>query len=122
MSGVGCGVNTPYDERRLLVILPPNVQADPMIDRSLYFFGRTLVALVQAMPLAWVALMGRCGGEVLFWVDGRHRKVALKNLTLCFYPAKTRKDIHALARENFRRIGETYGCAVKTAGMKGPAL
>jgi lauroyl/myristoyl acyltransferase len=93
-----------------------------MIDRSLYLFGSMLVALVQGLPLWFVAQLGRCGGEVLFWVDGRHRKVALKNLTLCFKEVKSKKEIHGLARENFRRIGETYICAVKTAGMKEPAV
>jgi KDO2-lipid IV(A) lauroyltransferase len=70
----------------------------------------------------WVARMGRCGGEVIFWLDGRHRKVALRNLALCFDAEKSPREIRALAQENFRRIGETYCCSIKTACMKEPAL
>jgi lauroyl/myristoyl acyltransferase len=88
-----------------------------MIEQVLYFLARMVVALLQAMPLLWVAQLGRCGGEVVFWLDGRHRKVALRNLTLCFHGVKSRQEIRALAHENFRRIGENFCCSVKTAGM-----
>jgi lauroyl/myristoyl acyltransferase len=76
------------------------------------------MAFIQAMPLLWIARVGRAGGTVIFWLDRRHRKVAIRNLTFCFHPEKSREEIHALALENFRRIGETYCCAIKTSGMK----
>jgi lauroyl/myristoyl acyltransferase len=87
------------------------------MDRSLYVIARLLVGLLQALPLTWVAVLGRCTGEVVFWLDGRHRKVAMRNLTLCFAAVKSPKEIRALAHENFRRIGENYCCAIKTAAM-----
>jgi KDO2-lipid IV(A) lauroyltransferase len=64
-----------------------------------------------------VARLGRCGGEAVFWLDGRHRKVALQNLTLCFQGEKSPAEIRALAHENFRRIGENFCCSIKTASM-----
>jgi len=88
-----------------------------MIDQTLYLLARMVIALLQAMPLLWVAQLGRCGGEVIFWLDGRHRKVALRNLTLCFQSVKSTAEIRALAHENFRRIGENFCCSVKTASM-----
>lgn len=88
------------------------------MDRLLYALGRIAVACIQAMPLLWIAHVGRLGGTVVFWLDRRHRKVAIRNLTFCFHPEKSRKEIRALALENFRRIGETYCCAIKTSGMK----
>ncbi len=91
--------------------------AASFVDRSLYVVGRIAVAFIQAMPLVWIARVGRVGGTVLFWLDRRHHKVAIRNLTLCFHPEKSRKEIRALALENFRRIGETYCCAIKTSGM-----
>ncbi len=87
------------------------------MDQALYFVGRMIVAIIQAMPLLWVARLGRCGGGVVFWLDGRHRRVALQNLTLCFQSVKSTKEIRELAHENFRRIGEAYCCSIKTAGM-----
>ena len=43
--------------------------------------------------------------------------MALRNLALCLGQERTSNEIRALARENFRRLGENYCCAVKTAAM-----
>ena len=83
----------------------------------LYLGARVLVTLLQVLPLTWVARIGRAAGAVFYWLDARHRRVALQNLKLCFGDVKSELEIKALARENFRRIGENFCCAVKTAGM-----
>ena len=83
----------------------------------IYLLGRSVVAVLQALPLVWVARLGRTGGALAFWLDGRHRRVCLNNLTLCFGKEKSPEEIRALAKENFRRIGENYASAVKTAAM-----
>jgi KDO2-lipid IV(A) lauroyltransferase len=83
----------------------------------LYYLARAAVALIQRLPLTWVARLGRSGGGLLFWLDARHRRVALRNLTMCFGHEKSRPALRALARENFRRIGENFACAIKTAAM-----
>jgi lauroyl/myristoyl acyltransferase len=83
----------------------------------IYLLGRGVVAFLQALPLVWVARLGRAGGALAYWLDGRHRRVVLDNLTRCFGREKSRAEIRALARENFRRIGENYASAVKTAAM-----
>ena len=63
------------------------------------------------------ARWGALGGGLAYWLDARHRRVALRNLTLCFGREKSPAEIRALARENFRRIGENFACAIKTAAM-----
>jgi KDO2-lipid IV(A) lauroyltransferase len=83
----------------------------------LYWLARALVACVQRLPLEFVARLGRAGGGLAFHLDGRHRRVVLDNLTLCFGKEKSAAEIRAIARENFRRIGENYLAAVKTAAM-----
>src|SRR5260370_42104850 len=88
-----------------------------MLDRLLYFIARGLVGLLQALPLVWVACLGRAGGALAYWCDARHRRVAVRNLARCFDREKTPAEIRALARENFRRIGENYACALETASM-----
>ena len=88
-----------------------------IIELPLYLVARAVVALLQALPLRWVARLGRGGGSLAWWLDARHRRVTLKNLTLCFGNEKSPGAIRALARENFRCIGESYACAVKTAAM-----
>jgi KDO2-lipid IV(A) lauroyltransferase len=87
------------------------------MDTLLYYAASGLVALVQALPLRWVARLGRMGGALAYWIDARHRRVALRNLTMCFGQEKSPVEIRALARENFRRIGENFACAAKTAAM-----
>ena len=83
----------------------------------LYCLARLMIATLQALPLPVVARLGRAGGAVAWWLDARHRRVALANLDLCFAGEKSPAEIRALAKENFRRLGESYGCAVKTARM-----
>jgi lauroyl/myristoyl acyltransferase len=87
------------------------------MDRPLYYLARGLVAFIQALPLSWVARLGRAGGALAYVLDGRHRRVAQRNLALCFGGELDAESIRALARENFRRIGENFACAAKTAGM-----
>lgn len=82
----------------------------------LYLLARAVVGLLQALPLPVVARLGRVGGGAAFWLDARHRRVALRNLEMCF-GGKSAEEIRALAKENFRRIGENYAGAVKTAAM-----
>src|SRR5258708_1918381 len=87
------------------------------MERLLYYLARGLVALLQALPLNAAARLGRAGGWLAYWLDGRHRRVAQANLTLCFGREKSPAELRALAKENFRRIGENYACAIKTAAM-----
>jgi KDO2-lipid IV(A) lauroyltransferase len=92
------------------------------MDLLLYGLARAVVALLQALPLPLVARLGRLGGIVAYGLDGRHRRVALRNLAMCFGKELGPAGIRALARENFRRLGENYASAVKTAVMSPAAL
>jgi KDO2-lipid IV(A) lauroyltransferase len=88
----------------------------------IYWLGRAFIGFVQMLPLSLVARAGRVAGTLAFYLDSRHRRVALQNLTLCFGREKTAAEILAIARENFRRIGENYLSAIKTAVMSPQAL
>jgi lauroyl/myristoyl acyltransferase len=85
------------------------------MNRFLYLLARLGIGLIQALPINWVARIGRCGGAVMFWLDRRHRRMAVQNLTRCFGAEMSPREIQQLARENFRRLGENYCSAVKTA-------
>lgn len=78
--------------------------------------ARVVVAFLQALPLGAVAWLGRTFGALAYWLDARHRKMAARNIAMCF-PEKSATEVRALARENFRRIGESFACAVKTASF-----
>ncbi|MGD0745651.1 MAG: hypothetical protein ABSA45_10900 [Verrucomicrobiota bacterium] len=92
------------------------------METLLYFLARGVVAFLQSLPLTLVARLGRAGGGLAYWLDARHRRVAWQNLTMCFGHEKSPAEIRAIARENFRRIGESFACAVKTAAMNFEAL
>jgi KDO2-lipid IV(A) lauroyltransferase len=82
----------------------------------IYWSGRAFIAFVQMLPLRLVARLGRAGGGLAFYLTARYRRVALDNLTRSF-PEKNAAEIRAIARENFRRLGENYASAIKTAAM-----
>jgi KDO2-lipid IV(A) lauroyltransferase len=88
-----------------------------MLDDLLFFVAWSAVRLLQALPLTWVARVGRAGGGLAYYLDGRHRRVTQRNLAMVFGYEKSAGELRALARENFRRIGENFGCAIKTAAM-----
>lgn len=87
------------------------------MDKVLYIFAWTFIKLLQSLPLRGVARLGRLGGALGYWIDRRHRRVMLENLTYCFGDERTREQIQELAHENFKRIGENYACGIKTASM-----
>ncbi len=86
------------------------------MDFLLYWLARIVVAGIQLLPLRLVARLGRASGALAFHIDGRHRRVALRNLAMCF-PEKSSDAVRAIAKENFRRLGENYLSAIKTAAM-----
>jgi len=88
------------------------------MDLLLYVPARLLIGLAQALPLGVVARFGRFIGWMVYLVDGRHRRVAIRNMTEAFGDEMSAKEIRGLARENFRRIGESFGSAIKTMTMK----
>lgn len=92
------------------------------MDWLIYIFARTLLALFQLLPLGLAARIGRVLGGLVYHLDARHRRVALKNLTMCFGSEKSAREIEALARENFKRIGENFACAAKTMAMSPEAM
>lgn len=87
------------------------------MDALLYWFARAAVALIQALPLTLAARLGRAGGAAAFWLDARHRRIAFQNLQLVFGGEQSPAEIHAIAKENFHRLGENYVSAIKTAAM-----
>jgi len=82
-----------------------------------YWLARGLLAPVQVLPLAWVARLGQVGGGVAYWLDRRHRRAARQNLARCFGTGCSPGELRAIARANFRRIGENFACAARTAAM-----
>src|SRR5262245_51019502 len=92
------------------------------MDGLLYWLGKALVTSIQLLPLRVVARAGRLGGAAAWVMDGRHRNVALEHLTAAFGKECSAAEIREIARENFKRLGENYCCAVKTSAMNDQRL
>ncbi|MDR3457909.1 MAG: hypothetical protein P4N60_10720 [Verrucomicrobiae bacterium] len=82
----------------------------------IYWAARLAVAVIQRLPLLLVARLGRGFGAVAGRLAGRYRRLAIESLTLCF-PEKSDREIRQIAGETFRRLGENYACAIRTAAM-----
>jgi lauroyl/myristoyl acyltransferase len=80
------------------------------------------IGFVCLLPMRWAAQLGRRCGQMAYFIDARHRRVARKNLTACFAATKTPEEISAIAHENFKRIGENICCAIKSASMDEEAV
>src|SRR4026208_749131 len=87
------------------------------MDWLLYIPVLLLVRVLQSLPLRVVARIGRHGGGLAYWIDARHRRVALRNLEMWLGSEYSRDKLRAIAKENFRRRGENYPHAIKPAAM-----
>ena len=65
-----------------------------------------LLWLLHWLPLPILAALGRGLGRLLWHVAGSRRRIALRNLALCF-PAWTGDQRRALAREHFQWLGRS---------------
>ncbi len=92
------------------------------MDTLLFILARGAILPLQLLPLKLVARLGRLGGRIAWRLDRRHRTVTIDNLTRCFGKEMTAAEIESIARENFRRLGENYASAIKTASMSPAAI
>jgi KDO2-lipid IV(A) lauroyltransferase len=66
-----------------------------------------LLWLLHFLPLPLLAALGRGLGRLLWWLAGSRRRIALRNLELCF-PEKIPAERTALAREHFGWLGRSF--------------
>ena len=73
-----------------------------MMDNVFYYLLLALARLLRALPVRFVAAVGRFVGGLVYFLDRRHQRVATENLRRCF-PEKTEAERRGIAREHFRR-------------------
>ena len=86
------------------------------METALYLIARCGIGIVFCLPLKLGAWYGRRGGAMAWYLDKRHRNVALQTFQASF-PKKNENEIRKIAQENFRRLGETYTSALKAGCM-----
>jgi|TARA_B100001971_G_scaffold51504_1_gene46653 KDO2-lipid IV(A) lauroyltransferase len=87
------------------------------METALYLIARCVVGIASCLPLTLVAWCGRRTGAIAWYLDKRHRNVAIQNIQNSF-PEKNEEEIRMIAQENFRRLGETYASILKAGRMK----
>ncbi len=70
----------------------------------LFWFGVGLLRLVGLLPHRLLMSFGSMLGSLLYIVAGSRRRIAKKNLALCF-PEKSVAERKELLKENFRNLG-----------------
>jgi KDO2-lipid IV(A) lauroyltransferase len=66
---------------------------------------RIFSAILAVFPRSAVLAAGGAAGRLLFWLDGRHRRIALRNLAVAFGRERTEAERRGLAFRSFRNIG-----------------
>ncbi len=75
-----------------------------MTDRLVYLMVRVLIAIVSVTPDVLVRAAGTTLGFVFYTLDGRHRRIAERNLATAF-PARPEQERRAIARAAFAHFG-----------------
>jgi len=86
------------------------------METVVYLLAHCIVSMASFTPIICLAWLGRQIGHIAWYLDGRHRKVAIDNISAA-YPKMNRLEAKDLAKLHFRRLGETYACILKTGGM-----
>ncbi len=87
-----------------------------MLDLGIYLFYRLVTGLVSALPLRFLFSLGQFLGLLAWFVSGKYRRLAQRNLRIAF-PAETAGNLRALSRQHFQRLGANLLCSVKLGTM-----
>src|SRR5476649_2559196 len=88
-----------------------------MLDFSIYLLYRAGSAMVGALPLRAVFVVGETLGVCAWIVLRKYRRLALQNLTIAFGQEKSENELRVIARQHFQRIGSNLLCSIKLGVM-----
>lgn len=71
------------------------------------WLGMGLLWLVVQLPYRWLLVLGRGLGGLMYHLAGSRRRIAARNLELCF-PELSMEERQRLLRENFASTGMTF--------------
>lgn len=81
-----------------------------LVERALFKF---LKAVFAPLPRRLCLAIGRLAGSAFFCLDGRHRRLALRNLATAFGTEKAPAERRAIARSSFRHFGAVTADVLK---------
>ena len=90
-----------------------------VIDYSIYLVFRVIERIILVIPHKQGRKIGRFLGWVIYWLDARHRRVAMKNLRMAFSAEKSPKEIRDIGRKSFMHLCETATDLRRSCEMTG---
>jgi heptosyltransferase II len=88
-----------------------------MLDYFVYLLYRAGFALLAALPLRTLFVLGNGLGFCAWLSAGKYRRLALRNIEIAFGSEKSRRELRRLVRRHFQRLGANLFCSVKSAVM-----
>ncbi len=84
-----------------------------MLDFLSYLFYRALAAVVAALPLRLLFVIGNITGFFSWLILGKYRRLARHNLRIAFGAEKSSRELGCLARRNFQRLSTNLLSSIK---------
>lgn len=78
--------------------------------------------VLGALPLPWVARLGRAGGAIAHALLGSRRRIVERNLRIAFAGERSAAELDAMSAEVFRRSGANLLSSLGTAAKQGRGL
>ncbi len=76
------------------------------MDQGLYQLMFALFRIAGRLPPVVLRMTGRMIGEVLFWIDRRHRTITRKNIRFAYGDELTEAQVQTVARDGYRHLGQ----------------
>jgi heptosyltransferase-2 len=84
-----------------------------MLEYFVYLIYRTGIALIGLLSLRAVFAVGNALGSCAWFVLGKYRRLAFRNINIAFGTEKSPREMHRLVRRHFQRLGANLLCTVK---------
>ena len=85
---------------------------------GVYLLVRGAVGILHLVPLGLAARVGAFFGRIAYFLDGTHRRLAIRNLRIAFGKEWTEKQIRQTARDHFASLGANILCGFKLPLMQ----
>lgn len=77
------------------------------VESIAYYAVKIAGCVLRIVPVGSALWFGRRVGDVMFYVDRKHKALAYSNLNMAFAGEKTPQELRAISRKLFRNIGQS---------------
>ena len=88
-----------------------------MIAYLSYLLLRGFSLFINLLPEGFALWVGRQLGNVVYYLDLEHRKIAIQNLHIAFGQEKSEEEMRSIAKKNFQNLGMTAVEFFRIPGM-----